>query len=141
MHFTTLYALIQCAKSYSHHKIRQMGITDTEHLICAFVYGHCNVSQDDVAAALQMDKTTVAKALASLEGKGHITRRPNPENRRKNILSITEAGKEKIAHVVHIYDDWLTQVNQALSDEEQEQFQSYCQRLLERAEQVNKGAD
>jgi DNA-binding MarR family transcriptional regulator len=88
-----------------------------------------------------MDKTTVAKALASLEGKGHITRRPNPENRRKNILFITEAGEEKIALVVHIYDDWLAQVFQTLSDEEQVQFQSYCQRLLERAEQVNKGAD
>ncbi len=141
MHFTTLYSLIQYAKNYSHQQIRQMGITDTEHLICAFVYGHCNVSQDDVAAALQMDKTTVAKALASLEGKGHITRRPNPENRRKNILSITESGKEKIGHVVHIYDDWLTLMYQALSDVEQGQFQSYCQRLLERAEKIDKGAD
>jgi len=139
--FTTLYALIQCAKSYSHRQIRQMGITDTEHLICAFVYGHGDVSQDDVAAALQMDKTTVAKALVSLEGKGHITRRPNPENRRKNILSVTQAGKEKISHVVHIYDDWLNLVYQALSDGEQQQFQSYCRRLLERAEQVNKGAE
>ncbi len=138
MNFSKLYALMQYAKGYSHNQIKKIGVSDTEHLICAFVFGHSQSSQDDVAEALKLDKTTVAKALLSLEGKGYIERMPNPENRRKNIITITEEGKENIADVVNVYDAWLDQVSKALTQEEWQRFEDYCQRLLERAEYVSK---
>ena len=44
-----------------------------------------------------------------------------------------EAGKETIADIVNIYDEWLENVESCLSEEEKEQFHTYCMRLLEKA--------
>lgn len=90
-----------------------------------------------VANALMLDKTTVAKALVSLEERGLIKRIRNPENRRRNILTITDKGKEAIIDIIGIYDEWLAKVESCLSDQEKEQFHSYCQRLLEKAKEIN----
>ena len=70
MDFNTLNLLGKYAKEYSHAKVRCAGVSDTEHLICTFLYYHSNVSQDTIAKSLKLDKTTVAKALVLLEEKG-----------------------------------------------------------------------
>lgn len=133
MDFHNLNLLGKYAKEYGHSKIRHTGVSDTEHMICAFLYFHEDVSQDTIANALVLDKTTVAKALLSLEGKGYVSRMQNLDNRRKNVLSITESGKTAIADVITVYDDWLASVMSCLSEDEQDKFNEYCSRLLEAA--------
>ncbi|NLL49040.1 MAG: winged helix-turn-helix transcriptional regulator [Firmicutes bacterium] len=137
MDFSTINLLSRYAKEYGHARIRAAGITDTEHRICTFIHFHSDAYQDMVANALMLDKTTVAKALVSLEERGLIKRVRNPENRRKNILTITDAGKEAIIDIVGISDEWLEKVESCLSDQEKEQFHSYCLRLLEKAKEIN----
>lgn len=137
MQFHHLYALMRYAQSYSHQQIKNVGISDTEHLICAFIFGHPDSSQDQIAHALQIDKATIAKALASLEKKGYIQRISNPENRRKNIINITPSGRETISDLVGIYDSWLSELSEALTPNEWNQFEEYCQRLLEAARARN----
>ena len=131
--YHTISLIMKYAKDYGHARIRDAGISDTEHKICAFLYFHSDVSQDHVADALMMDKTTVAKALLSLEKKEFINRVRNPENRRKNVLTITDMGKVAISDILHIYDAWLENVLSCLSEEERRQFSGFCERLLEKA--------
>lgn len=138
MNFTNLHLLLRSAKEFGHSQIKLLGVSDTEHLICTFLFGHSNVSQDDVAASLRLDKTTVARALLSLEKKGYVRREVNSDNRRKNLLSITPLGKENIADVVGVYDEWLCKISSCLSDEEQAQFDEYCARLLAASEDLQK---
>lgn len=122
--------LLMYAKEYGHARIREAGISDTEHKICTFLYFHRDVYQDMIANTLMLDKTTVAKALSSLEARKLILRSQNPENRRKNILTITDAGIATITDIVSIYDEWLARISACLSPEEQGRFDEYCRRLL-----------
>jgi DNA-binding MarR family transcriptional regulator len=135
--FDNLYLLFRCAKEFGHSRIRGMGVTDTEHLICTFLLGHCASSQDDVASALKLDKTTVARALSSLEKKGFVERCVNEANRRKYILALTASGRENIADIVGVYDRWFDQVVSCLSPGEQTQFDEYCAKMLLVAEKLN----
>lgn len=130
MDFHNLNLLTKYAKEYGHSRIRVVGMSDTEHTICTFLFAHDGMSQDDVCEALRLDKATVARALLTLEEKGFVNRMPNSENRRKNLLSITDEGKKSIADVVHIYDEWFAQISACLSPEEQQRFDEYCSRLL-----------
>ena len=136
MDLIKLNLLFRYAKTFAHNRIREVGITDTEHLICAFIFGHRNSSQDNIDSALQLDKTTVAKALISLEKKGYINRIQNPENRRKNVINITDNGKESIKEIVNIYNEWQEKIAIALTAEEWILFEEYCQRLLDVAEKM-----
>ncbi len=137
MDFNSISLLSQFAKEYGHARIREAGVTDTEHKICTFLYFHSGSYQDLIANALMLDKTTVAKALVSLETRGLILRSQNPANRRKNILTITDEGKAAIADIVHIYDEWLMRISACLSPEEQQRFDEYCSRLLAAAKKIS----
>ena len=92
MDFNTISLLLKHAKGYGHAKIREAGVSDTEHNICTFLYFHSDAYQDMIADSLMLDKTTVAKAIQSLEERGLIKRVQNPHIRRRNILNITDAG-------------------------------------------------
>ncbi len=137
MDFNAISPLSRYAKEYGHAKIREAGVTDTEHKISTFLYFHSDVCQDTIANALMLDKTTVAKALVSLEARGLILRSRNPENRRKNTLAITDAGRATIMDVVGICDEWLSRVSACLSSEEQRSFEEYCGRLLAAAKNIS----
>lgn len=136
MDYQTLNLLFRCSKAFSHETIRRQELSDTESMLCSFIFSHENCSQDDVSIALKTDKTTVGKALASLEGKGCVLRLRDDADRRIKRLSLTELGHEKVAALFDLHNNWLAQILTCLSSEEQKQFENYCVRLLAAAEQL-----
>ena len=82
MDFQTLNLLFRCHKAFSHEKIRMQEMSDTECMLCSYIYSHDAYSQDDVSVALKTDKTTVGKALMSLERKGCVLREQDAADRR-----------------------------------------------------------
>ena len=136
MDYQILNLLFRCNKEFSHEKIRRQELSDTECMICSYIYSHENCSQDDVSAALKTDKTTVGKALASLENKGCVARTQDAADKRIKRLSLTDAGREKVAELVNIHNNWLRDIMTCLSEEEQKQFENYCKRLLATAEKL-----
>ena len=136
MDFQTLNLLFRCNKEFSHDKIRRQELSDTECMICSYIYSHANCSQDDVSVALKTDKTTVGKALMSLEKKNCVLRLQDAADKRVKRLSLTDTGREKIAALANLHNNWLEKILTCLSPEEQEQFENYCERLLAAAEQL-----
>ncbi len=136
MNYQTLNLLFRCNKEFSHEKIRLQELSDTECMICSYVYSHENCSQDDVSTALKTDKTTVGKALVSLENKGCVVREQDGSDRRIKRLSLTDVGREKVAKLLDVHDNWLHEIMTCLSPEEQRQFENYCERLLAAAEKL-----
>ena len=138
MDFQTLNLLFRCNKEFSHEKIRRQELSDTECMICSYIYSHENSSQDDVSVALKTDKTTVGKALMSLEKKNCVVRAQDATDKRVKRLSLTDVGREKVAELADLHNNWLEKILTCLSQEEQEQFENYCERLLAAAEQLTK---
>lgn len=50
-------------------------------------------SQQQAAARLGVDRTTMVGLLDALEGKGLVVRRPDPADRRRNVVDLTDAGR------------------------------------------------
>ena len=48
----------------------------------------------------------VAKTLTRLEDKGFIKREQNPNNKRENIISLTEKSAYIMKYINAIFDDW-----------------------------------
>lgn len=138
MDFQTLNLLFRCNKEFNHEKIRRQELSDTECMICSYIYSHENSSQDDVSVALKTDKTTVGKALMSLEKKNCVVRAQDATDKRVKRLSLTDVGREKVAELADLHNNWLEKILTCLSQEEQEQFENYCERLLAAAEQLTK---
>ena len=137
MDYQKLNLLFRCNKEFSHERIRMQDLSDTECMVCSYIYSHEGCSQDDVATALKTDKTTVGKALASLEKKNCVVRTQDEADKRFKRLSLTDIGRDRISELLDIHNRWLRSIMACLSREEQAQFENYCDRLLDAAEKLS----
>lgn len=133
MSFEKLNMLLRLGREYSHETIRHAGFSYTEHAICTFLCFHDKVSQDNIANALLLDKTTVAKALRVLERDGLVHKKQDENNRRKNIIQLTEAGRTGVMNNIDIHENWLMKVCSCLSEQELQQLNGYFNRIIENA--------
>ena len=83
----------------------------------------------DIAAHGMMHKSTVSRAVSALEERGLVTRQPNPEDGREELLALTSRGREiyeALAPEALAFEERLTEV---LSPAEQAQLFDLIDRL------------
>lgn len=92
------YMLNQAAEatSKSFHAIYRdrYGMTRTQWRVMANLGKFGAMTARDICALSHIEKTKVSRAVAALEAEGHLLRKPSEQDRRAEILSLTEAGRE-----------------------------------------------
>jgi DNA-binding MarR family transcriptional regulator len=76
------------------------------------VLAHLNrrgpMTPGEIAAAERVQPQTLTRTLAELENKGQVLRRADAEDRRRSLLSITDAGLQTLANDMRQRDSWLS---------------------------------
>ncbi|MDX3454204.1 MarR family transcriptional regulator [Streptomyces sp. ME02-8801-2C] len=72
------------------------GIDGRELAVLAVLDAHDELSQLEAAGKLGIDRTTMVALIDTLEGKELVERRRSPSDRRKNIVQLTAAGRERL---------------------------------------------
>lgn len=91
------------------------------------------ISQKDLMEVLDMRQQSLAELLSKLEAKGYITRTPSPEDRRKQIVELTDEGRAA-ADAVPDADPNIDFFD-CLTDDEKANLEDYLTRLAESLEQ------
>jgi len=130
--------LSKLALDYGHDRIRAAGLTDTEYMICILLYNGENSSQDEISEALALNKTTVAKALTALEGRGLVGRCQNPMNKRKNNVRLLPEGYKSLSLIKGICEEWLQKITDCLTLEEINILSDISERALIEAKELRK---
>jgi DNA-binding MarR family transcriptional regulator len=86
-------------------------------------------SQQQAAERLGVDRTTMVGLLDGLEGKGLLARQPDPADRRRNVVVLTDAGRRALQEATAASDDAERQLLAALSPEEADQFRVLLARV------------
>jgi DNA-binding MarR family transcriptional regulator len=63
------------------------------------------LSQREVADLLGVDRTTMVALVDELEAKGWVKRHPQPDDRRKNMISLTRKGRDIMQRGARLIDD------------------------------------
>ena len=88
-----------------------------------------NLNQDDIAKLFQIDKCGVSRALKKLEAQGLIERTPDPNNRRSNILTLTEKGRKAGKYIKDKDDEWEEFIYENIGIDK-EIIQEYVRKIL-----------
>jgi DNA-binding MarR family transcriptional regulator len=72
------------------------GITGRQCAVLIMIDDQEPQSQQDVAARLGVDRTTMVALIDELEAKSLVDRRPATGDRRKNVVALTPAGRETL---------------------------------------------
>lgn len=103
-------------------RLREVGLSSGQ-LPVFFALGEGGpLSQKALVDIAEIEQPTMAATLARMERDGLITRRPDPEDRRSSLISLTPATQDKLAFV----RDAVRSVNEAavrdLSEAERELY-------------------
>ena len=91
-----------------------------------------SASQQQVAESLGVDRTTMVAIIDALEAKGIIVRRPDPEDRRRNVVELTPAGQTLLRQATAASDVAEAELLAPLNREEGEQLRTLLARILAR---------
>jgi DNA-binding MarR family transcriptional regulator len=97
------------------------------------------LSQTDLAARLGMQKAAAGTLIDGLEGKGLVERTRGREDRRLQLVSITEAGRRVVSEVDEMAEALGTALRQGITREERTQLVSILQRLRENLGRMERG--
>lgn len=109
-----------------------------------YILAICNnpgLSQDELARHIAVNKSNVARTLATLEENGYVRREISCKDRRITKVYPTEKMLDIFPSVKKITMDWNDYLSEALTPDEFEQFQSILERLTEKAADYMKGRE
>ena len=89
-------------------------------------------SQQQAATRLQVDRTTMVGMLDALEAKGLVARQAAGEDRRRNVVVLTEAGHQTLDTAVRASDEAERRLLDGLGDAEQTQLRALLARVAAR---------
>jgi DNA-binding MarR family transcriptional regulator len=107
------------------------GINARELAVLQFLDGREPESQQQAAARLGVDRTTMVGMLDALEGKSLVARRPDPEDRRRNVIVLTNAGRETLQAATEASDAAEQELLAPLDEHEAAQFRALLERVTE----------
>ena len=119
----------RCQAVYRRRMISDDGLCAHQY---AFVLAICfkpGRSQEELARELCLDKSTVARTLASLEKNGYITRSENEGDKRQYIVHPTNKMLEVYPSICQANAMWNEQIEKGISKDELDVFYSVLSRM------------
>jgi DNA-binding MarR family transcriptional regulator len=80
------------------------GIDGRELAVLLVLDGREPASQQQAAQRLGIDRTTMVALLDTLEAKGLVARRPHADDRRRNVVELTERGQDTLRRGIEASD-------------------------------------
>ena len=129
----------RCAMRYRERELADTGLAGCQTPYLMALYRQEGLTQEELAHRLNVNKSSVARQLASLEKQGYIRREPDPDDRRSLLVYLTEradALRDRMRHVMRDWNDYLTA---DFTEEERETLSRLMGRVAERAEAYVQG--
>lgn len=109
----------------------EVGLYFGQPPILQYILEHECCTQKDVAEACHISPASAAISLKRIEKAGLIIRTPDPDDNRKNHLSVTSKGKEALSQFRRICETTDKEMFKGFSDEDIEALHSLLSRLHE----------
>ncbi|QNA83526.1 winged helix-turn-helix transcriptional regulator [Sphingomonas sp. So64.6b] len=113
------------------------GLKIPEWRLIAVIAEGEGMTQQALGFATRMDKVTVSRAAIALYDRGLVQRRPNPDDQRSHLLSLTPAGKSLYDSVAPKALELEKQIFAGFSAQEIITFRAMLDRLEASAETVD----
>jgi DNA-binding MarR family transcriptional regulator len=106
------------------------GIDARELPVLLLLAGREPASQQQAAQRLGIDRTTMVAMLDTLEGKGLVSRHPDPDDRRRNVVELTDAGQDTLRRATRASDDAEREFLAPLSPQAAQQLRESLQAIV-----------
>jgi MarR family transcriptional regulator for hemolysin len=129
-----LYAhnMIRSARQIINKDLRPLGLSSAEGNILLHLFTRgMEMGQEQLVEQLDVSKPAISRTLNSLETKGYVTRRRDPDDNRAHRVQLTDKALEIGSAVEQVYNHVYTLAVQGISQEEVDYFVNLFSRMSE----------
>jgi len=94
------------------------GISGRELAVLIAIDDRASQSQQEVARRMAVDRTTMVALIDGLEDKGLVQRQQDPDDRRKNVVVLTDTGRATLKQATAATREAERRLLRSLSDDE-----------------------
>ena len=121
---------------YRHSRISASDLNSGHYSFILAICREPGRSQEELARELCLNKSTVARALTSLETNGYILRTPLPNDKRQFSVHPTEKMLGVLPEVRKTSAEWRDLLSEKISESDMQIFYSVLERMEERARTI-----
>jgi len=104
------------------HKLKELDLTINQANFLVVINTEEKLPQSYISQLLNIRGGSVTKALKRLEAKELVEINPNPENKSKNIVKITDKGKKTTKEFKNMIENIENEIFEKYSDKEKEKL-------------------
>lgn len=119
------------AQTMGERALAELGVSGREYGVLAVLEAGAPAAQHQLGATLGIDRTSTVALLAGLEARGLVRRVRDPNNRRANAVSLTDAGQALRSRAADLLADCDDRFLSPLSSLQRRQLRSTLLRLLD----------
>ena len=93
-----LYRTSHLARNYLRPYLTEIGLSQGQPRVLRCLLNHGPCSQRQLAEYSEVDPATICRMLDTMEKGGFICRQNDAQDRRAGLVSITEKGRQALAH-------------------------------------------
>ena len=123
----------RCASAYRADGLEGSGISAAHYFYIIAICKNSGISQDKLAKKLYINKSSVARALQTLENDGFIERKQSENDRRITLVYPTRKAEDILPRILEVSHDWHEYLFGALEDDEREIFMTLLEKVTNRA--------
>ncbi len=105
-------------------------ITNVQYGVLAVLARRPGLAQKEIGEELDLDRSTIADVCVRMERGGMISRVQDAQDRRRNVLHLTERGRAELKRVVPLVDEVQVTLARGLTAAEHEQLRVLLGKLL-----------
>jgi len=103
---------------------------DRYHYVLSLIYYHDGqLSQKALAEILGKDKSAIVSIINLLSAKGFVYRENNPNDRREQLLKVTEKAKLAVPHILATFKNINANITRGISETDMKIFESVLLRM------------
>lgn len=121
--------IVRYSRYFSERKLKEYELSFSEQIILMYLSIHGSVNQETIAKRYMIDKGMIAKTINKLDKKDFIIKKQNLENKRENVISLSEKGKSILVQMADILKEWNEILYQNMSKEEIDQVSNLTKKL------------
>ena len=125
--------IARCGAQYRTEMLAPMGLKACHASYLIEICACPGISQDRLAARICINKSNVARQVATLEEEGFIIRKPSIADKRVMELYPTEKTLELLPQISQVQTQWEACLTQDLTEEEHALFSKILSRIKDRA--------
>ena len=126
-------AIFRCGGQYRNQQLEPMGLSARQASFLLEICETPGISQDTLARRLFLNKSVIARQLATLEEEGFVERIPCQKDKRIVRLHPTGKTRELLPRIRAVWTDWEEYLTRDMTQTEVEALEGLLGRLKARA--------